>query len=138
KNRRTAAPSSPTCPGVDLNRNYDFLWNFPLYFHPSSGVRNSTDPCDYEVYIGPSAFSEPETRNVLSLLDDHANIRFYVDVHSFSQRILYVWGDDENQATDPSMNFQNAAFNGQRGLAGDAAYKEYVAPCNQSIATDLG
>src|SRR5262249_40444501 len=29
KNRRTAPPSSSACPGVDVNRNYDFLWDFP-------------------------------------------------------------------------------------------------------------
>src|SRR5258706_12479655 len=28
KNRRTAAPNSSSCTGVDINRNYDFLWNF--------------------------------------------------------------------------------------------------------------
>src|SRR6266851_4471482 len=31
KNRRTAAPNSAACPGVDVNRNYDFLWSYPVY-----------------------------------------------------------------------------------------------------------
>ena len=47
KNRRTAAPNSAACPGVDVNRNYDFLWDFPTYFSPSAGIVDSTDPCDW-------------------------------------------------------------------------------------------
>src|SRR5262245_30393772 len=43
KNRRPAPPgkTSPNCIGVDLNRNFDFLWNFPKYFSPLAPVRNS-------------------------------------------------------------------------------------------------
>ena len=66
KNRRPAPAGHPgtACIGVDLNRNYDFLWNYPQYFSPRAPIANSTNPCDYQVYIGPSPFSEPETKNV--------------------------------------------------------------------------
>ena len=137
KNRRPASSSNPDCPGVDVNRNYDFLWNYPTYFHPEAPVRNSTDPCDPEVYIGPSAASEPETQNVVSMLDSHPNICFFVDVHSYGEAILYGWGDDQEQITNPNMNFQNAAFNGQRGIANDAAYREYTDPPDQTLNIDL-
>jgi carboxypeptidase T len=65
KNRRTQAPNSSTgaCVGVDVNRNYDFLWNFPKYFSTSAPIEDATDPCDYQLYNGPSAFSEPESQN---------------------------------------------------------------------------
>ena len=51
--------------GVDINRNYDFLWDFPNHFSPSSNVffYTSTNPTNL-TYHGPFAFSEPETRNV--------------------------------------------------------------------------
>ena len=137
KNRRPAPSSNPDCPGVDINRNYDFLWNYPVYFHPEAPVANSTDPCDYQVYIGPRAASEPETKNVVSMVDDHSNIRFFVDLHSYSELILYNWGDDQNQSADSNMNFQNAAFNGQRGIADDAAYREYIDGPDQTFAIDL-
>src|SRR5262249_45289862 len=140
KNRRTEAPNSATpatCIGVDINRNYDFLWNYPDYFSPNVGVRNSTDPCDYQIYIGAAAFSEPETQNIKWIFDNFPNIGFFMDLHSFGNRILCTWGDDFNQSTDPSMNFQNPAFNAVRGDYFD--YKEY-APANdlqaaQSLAT---
>ena len=42
KNRRPAAPARRACavgggdgPGVDLNRNYDFLWDFPRKYSPA-------------------------------------------------------------------------------------------------------
>jgi murein tripeptide amidase MpaA len=138
KNRRPAPSSNPDCPGVDINRNYDFLWYYPDYFHPDAPIVNSTDPCDFrQVYIGPSAASEPETQNVVSMLDSHPNIRFFVDLHSAEESILYGWGDDQDQITDPNMNFQNAAFNGLRGIRGDAAYREYTDPPDQRPTIEL-
>ena len=54
-------PGTPTGfsqPGVDLNRNFPFHWN-------TTGGEGSSDfPCD-QTYRGPSAGSEPETRNVV-------------------------------------------------------------------------
>ncbi len=136
KNRRTAAPNSAACTGVDVNRNYDFLWNFPVYFNvPGSGIVDSTDPCDYQLYNGPSAFSEPESSNAKWVFDNFPNVGFFVDLHSYGQDILYSWGDDEDQTADPTMNFRNPAFDGMRGVAGDA-YKEYI-PAND-LSTGLG
>lgn len=105
-----------TCRGVDLNRNYDFLW--------SSGIGTSSDSCS-DVYKGPAAFSEPETRNVRWLIDNFPNLACVVDIHSYSELVLFPWGDDENQTTDPSQNFQNPVFDGQRGVVG-SGYKEYI------------
>ena len=56
KNRRPAPASDPTCPGVDVNRNFDFLWDFPTAFSAMAAVASSTNPCD-EIYIGPGAES---------------------------------------------------------------------------------
>lgn len=139
KNRRPAPAGHPqaSCVGVDINRNYDFLWNFPVYFNPSSPIANSTDPCDYQTYIGPKAVSEPETKNAVWLFDQFPNIQYFIDIHSYSEDILYNWGDDENQPASPSMNFQNPAFNGKRGIAGDTAYKEYLATADKNTAVKL-
>jgi hypothetical protein len=49
-----------------------------------------------------------------------------IDVHSYLQLVLYPWGDDDNQSTDPSMNFTNPAYDGMRGTAGDSIYREYM------------
>ena len=141
KNRRTAAPNSAACPGVDINRNYDFLWDFPTYFNPAAGVVDSTDPCDAGfpdngTYHGPAAFSEPETQNAKWVFDAFPQVGYFVDVHSYSQDILYSWGDDEDQSADPSMNFTNPAFDGARGMSGDA-YREYIPPGDFATAISL-
>jgi carboxypeptidase T len=115
KNRRVNAGSS--CLGVDLNRNFEFLH--------ASGIGTSADPC-IDVFKGPAAFSEPETRNVRWMLDTFTNIRGMVDVHSYAELVLHPWGDDDTQTTDPAQNFQNPAFDGLRGNPGDGAYREYM------------
>lgn len=141
KNRRTQAPNSNNgdCVGVDINRNYDFLWDFPKYFDPRAPVQTSTDPCDYQIYNGPSAFSEPETRNVKWIFDNFSDIRFFIDLHSFSKDILYNWGDDDDQTTDPDMNFKNHTYDGHRGISDLSAsdYKEYIPSDDLSFAIDL-
>lgn len=117
-----------TCFGVDVNRNYDFLW--------SSGIGTSSNACS-DVYKGTGPFSEPESRNIRSLLDDYPEIVALVDVHSYMELVLYPWGDDETQTTDPNMNFLNPAFNGQRGTGGDA-YQEYMRPDDRDLFADVG
>jgi murein tripeptide amidase MpaA len=139
KNRRPAPAGStkPDCVGVDLNRNYDFLWNYPVHFDPNAPVANSTDPCDHDVYIGPSPMSEPETKNVVWLFDNFTNIRYFIDIHSYSEDILYNWGDDTDQSEKPDMNFLNPAFDGKRGVAKDKKYKEYIPAPDKASAVKL-
>ena len=138
KNRRTMAPnsSSGACVGVDVNRNYDFLWNFPKYFSSAAAIEDLTDPCDYQLYHGPSAFSEPESQNAKRIFDQFPNVGYFVDLHSYGPDILYSWGDDQDQSTDPSMNFLNAMFDGQRGVADDA-YMEYIPAADLSTSLSL-
>lgn len=123
KNRRPHA--EPAKAGVDVNRNFDVLWDFPKRFSPNAAVVSSTDPA-IETYIGPAAESEPETRNVASLLDAHPDIRFFVDVHSYTEVILYGWGDDDMQSTDAGMTYANPVFDDDRGVKGDVAYREFM------------
>ena len=49
-----------------------------------------------------------------------------IDVHSYSNDLLYPWGDDDDQTTDPSMNFMNTLYDGLRGSSGDNVYREYI------------
>lgn len=114
RKNRSANQGQP-CRGVDLNRNYDFLF--------SSGIGTSTSACD-DVFRGPTAFSEPETRNVRSLLNAHPHIVGLADVHSYSELILYPWGDDDNQTTNPAQNF--SVPDPKRGIPNDGLYREYI------------
>jgi len=81
KNRRHNADDSI---GVDPNRNYGYMWG-TLNINTSSHV--PSDP----TYVGPRAFSEPETRAVRNLVAREL-FRGVITYHSFSQLILYPWG----------------------------------------------
>lgn len=76
KNRRPNA-GAPGCPGVDNNRNYE------VYF---GGTGSGATACT-DTYHGPSAFSEPENRNVRHVLEQHPNILIGVDSHSAGDQI---------------------------------------------------
>jgi carboxypeptidase T len=81
KNRRTNVDGSI---GVDPNRNYGYMWG-TLNINTSSHV-----PSD-QTYVGPRAFSEPETQAVRNLVAREL-FRGVITYHSFSQLILYPWG----------------------------------------------
>lgn len=136
KNRRPGPRGRPRSVGVDINRNFPFLWHFKRHFAP--GVETgSTSPGDYECYIGPRAASEPETKNVIWLLDRFPNIRYLVDLHSYGESILHSWGSDDTQSSDPTMNFQNRAYDGKRGRLFDDVYREYFPPRDKKAARDI-
>lgn len=116
KNRRDNPGTS--CDGVDLNRNLDVLW----------GVTEgsiSCSPCS-EVFCGPAAFSEPETRNVKFLLDTR-RIDCMVDVHSYSELVLYPWGHAPTQTTDPTKVFTTLPSGTCSPIPVDG-YEEYMTP----------
>jgi murein tripeptide amidase MpaA len=127
KNRNPAASGGdPSKIGIDINRNQDFLWDFGAAFDPAAvnDFLASSDPA-VDTYHGGAPHSEPETKNINYIHDTYTRIRWYVDVHSYSEDILYIWGDDESQFSDPGKNFQNAAYNHKRGVQGDD-YREYL------------
>ena len=68
--------------GVDINRNWGEGWGGP----GSSGVTN------YETYRGTAPFSEPETRALRDFFIAHPNVRVQLDVHNYSQLILWPYG----------------------------------------------
>src|SRR5262245_11448185 len=80
--------------GVDPNRNYGYMWG-TLNVSTSSHV-----PSD-ETYVGPRAFSEPETRAVRDLIGQEL-FRGVITYHSFSQLILYPWGYTDEPIMDPA------------------------------------
>jgi len=138
KNRRRVRPDlGLRCVGVDINRNFDALWDFRRHFAPDSGVSASDDPCHPQVYVGPAAESEAETRNVVWLLDRFPGTRWFIDVHSYVPAIFYTWGFDENQSSDPSMSFRNPLLDGRRGRA-DNVYREYLPGEDAEALRELG
>jgi murein tripeptide amidase MpaA len=138
KNRRPAPNDRGSkCIGVDINRNFPFLWKFDRYFAPNT-VGSSFKPNDYESYVGPHEASEPETRNVMWLLDRFPRIQYLVDLHSYGETILHSWGTDENQSDDPRMNFQNGRYDGMRGRINDHVYREFLPAADAKLAARMG
>ena len=127
KNRNTgqATEGIPNSVGVDINRNFDFLFDVDKGFVAGAGLMVSRDPSDHELYQGPGPFSEVESRNVRSLLDRFPTSQWLIDLHSSSQTLTCPWGDDEVQWTTPAMNFRNIACDRQRGMPLDR-YSEYM------------
>lgn len=80
--KNTRVNSGSRCMGVDLNRNYGYGWG-------TGG--SSKDPCS-DVFMGPQAFSEPETQAVKRLLESRPNIKLLLSFHTYSELILYPWG----------------------------------------------
>lgn len=80
KNRR---PNGDGSYGIDLNRNYGYLWGYDNV--GSSGTTTS------EVYRGTAPFSEPETRAVRDLCARREFV-FFVSYHSYGELILFPWG----------------------------------------------
>ena len=133
KNRRPppAGHTGPWCAGVDLNRNFDIAWDFERYYNTAAAaeVQSSKDACDPQIYIGPSAASEPETRNVQSVVTQLRPSHF-IDVHSYARAILFPWGMDDDQGREPTQNFHNPDWDrtgphhGRDGVGG--SYGEYL------------
>jgi len=64
-------------------RNWGYQWN-------TGG--SSNNPCS-DTYMGPSAFSEVENRNVRDFLWERKDsIKFFNTLHSYSQLVLLPWG----------------------------------------------
>ncbi|HWL92783.1 MAG TPA: M14 family metallopeptidase, partial [Phycisphaerae bacterium] len=72
-----------TCCGVDINRNYSYVWG---NFGGSSG-----NACS-ETYRGGSAASEPETQAIQNFIAAEKPA-IAVSFHSYSQLWLYPWGN---------------------------------------------
>ena len=80
---------------------------------------------------------KPETRNVVALFDRYPRPHWFVDVHSHVPATFYSWGFDENQTSDPAMNFHNPAFDGKRGSV-DNLYREFIPQPDLQALKQLG
>ncbi len=82
--------------GVDLNRNYGYMWG-------CDDTGSSPDSTG-ETFRGPSAFSEPETQAV-KWLSEYYNFRLALNYHTYSNLLIYPWGYN-NTATPDSLVFK--------------------------------
>lgn len=80
KNRRPNAGGSY---GVDINRNYGYMWGY-------DNEGSSPSPSN-ETYRGTAAFSEPESQAIRDFCEG-TPIDVCISYHSYGNDILYPWG----------------------------------------------
>ncbi|MBB5207810.1 M14 family zinc carboxypeptidase [Chiayiivirga flava] len=133
KNTNSAYCATASQQGIDLNRNFPFAWNSAP--GGSSGV-----PCQ-DTYRGPSGGSEPETEAIAAyatqLFGDHRGPLLtdpapddtpgiFMDIHSYSQLVLWPWGFTEDPAPNGTalavLGRRLAAFNGYTAQAAIGLY----------------
>lgn len=91
KNRRDNGDGSF---GVDLNRNYDWMWGFDDVGSSPLGTS--------ETYRGTAPFSEPETQGVRDFVNSR-QFSIAVDLHSAAGLLLYPWGTGPTECPDRSI-----------------------------------
>lgn len=80
--RKNRAPVGDGQVGVDINRNHPFEWE-------------KSDDYDSQVYSGTGPASEAETQALLQVTQNHKNIMFNVDWHSYGEEIRRPLGVSE-------------------------------------------
>lgn len=115
--------------GADLNRNYSYQWEL------------ISGECG-ETYSGPSAGSEPETEAITSYVasvfpdqkgpnpTDPVNelnaTGIFIDLHSYSELVLWPWGYTDEQAPNYSslrvMSYKFAYYNGYLPQQSESLY----------------
>ncbi len=138
-------PNGSSQPGIDLNRNFPFHWN------TTNGQGSSGTKCNL-TYRGPTAASETETQNLVGYVagtlgtngaysggvlpdrrPDDVNVPapadyagLFMDIHSYSQLVLWPWGDTTNAAPNqiPLQTFGRrlAFFNNYTPEQSDSLY----------------
>lgn len=84
KNRRYV---NYTCTGIDLNRNFAYVW-----------MPGSPNSCGTLTYPGASPLSEPETQALTQYAESFKyNLRMYLSTHSYGNYVLWPWGFEFNR-----------------------------------------
>ncbi len=108
--------------GVDLNRNFDALWEDYCMGEP--------EPC-HKNYKGPSPMSEPETRALASLTDSLPPLSAVLCLHSQGEVLYWNCGQEEPllSATDAFTKAiaDRTGYKQENDLNNDASYSDWCA-----------
>jgi hypothetical protein len=110
------------CTGVDPNRNYAEGW----------GTGGSSPISCSDAFMGLEPFSEIETQNVRDFVNSHKDqIKFFNDIHSYSQFIMYPWGHlrEDNPYIEDIKRVANLVRSGRKPLLyilRDEIFKYYI------------
>lgn len=93
KNRRDNGDGTM---GVDLNRNYGWLWGFD--------DQGSSPDGNSETFRGSAPFSEPETQAIRDFCNAH-EFRAALNYHCFGDMVINPWGPQPDLLTPDSLLF---------------------------------
>ncbi|XP_021046686.1 carboxypeptidase A4 isoform X2 [Mus pahari] len=113
---RSRNPGS-RCVGADPNRN----WNASF-----AGEGASDNPCS-EVYHGSHPNSEVEVKSVVDFIQKHGNFKCFIDLHSYSQLLMYPYGYSVKKAPD-AEELDDVARSAAKALASLSGTKYQVGP----------
>ncbi|MEU2661600.1 M14 family metallopeptidase [Micromonospora sp. DT46] len=122
--------------GVDLNRNY-------RVGSGHDGYAGGSTVCTSGTYQGPEKLSEPESKNIVWLVEKYSNIKFMMSVHSNGGQLFWQPGAyiADGRVTTPRPPLGDEAFYWQsagRILSQVKAYREtVVTPENVGGSSDV-
>lgn len=86
--------------GVDLNRNYPYMWGY-------DNDGSSPSPCE-EDYRGPYAGSEPETQAVINFVKNWSNLLFVISMHAYGNLFITPFNYDQALNQELEHKYQKA------------------------------
>ncbi|XP_008047784.1 carboxypeptidase A4 isoform X2 [Carlito syrichta] len=121
--RKTRSPNPGShCIGTDPNRN----WNASF-----AGKGASDNPCS-EVYHGPHAHSEVEVKAVVDFIQRHKHFKAFIDLHSYSQLLMYPYGYTIKEAPD-AAELDKVARQAAKTLASLSGTEYQVGPTSTTV-----
>jgi hypothetical protein len=100
-----ADPGRRNAWGVDLNRNYRVGSGF-------DGYDGASTSCTSDTFQGPAKLSEPESQNIIDLVERNRNIKFMMSVHSNGGQLFWQPGAyiADGRITTPRPPLGHEAF----------------------------
>jgi len=98
KNKRNVGGSNP---GVDNNRNYDYIDGSGNSIWGTSGVSSNTNN---DTYPGTGPFSEPENQAIKWFVENH-DIKLALNNHTSGDLLLYPYGYANNILTPDNSTY---------------------------------
>jgi carboxypeptidase T len=117
--------------GVDLNRNYGYMWNIVYLFPENYFLEYITDENTW-VYRGEEPFCENETRAVKSFVETH-EISISLSYHDYGEFMLFPWMHTSRK-TPHEMLFRSIGENMSKinkydlKIYGQYGEREYIIP----------
>lgn len=118
--------------GVDLNRNYGFLWNLPR-LKPLSYMYPFISNDEYGNFRGESPFCENETRAIKDLVERVGQISISLSYHDYGQFMIFPWMHSSAHTPDEAL-FRSIGNNMSRingyelRIYGQFGTREYLIP----------